>query len=137
MTPCKQFEGKNPGAHIWDVFVVQKFGSMLCCAQRSRASRVVTNGFLLTCTSRDDLLVDDGRTSRNDRFFRYSAKITRPTLHIGSGFVQFVPVHPWKGKPGVWFDRFCFHLFRTRPHLSRGSRFFVLPARPLWAMCYE
>src|SRR5215831_3986597 len=26
----------------------------LCCAQRSRASRVVTNGFLLTCTSRDD-----------------------------------------------------------------------------------
>ena len=36
-----------------DVFIVQKLGSMLCCAQRSRASRVVTNGFLLTCTSRD------------------------------------------------------------------------------------
>src|SRR5215831_12896406 len=106
---------------------LQKLGSMLCGAQRSRASRVVTNGFLLTCTSRDDLLVDDGRTSRNDRFFRYSAKITRPTLHIGSGFVQFVPVHPWRGKPGVWFDRFCFHLFRTRPHLSRGSRFFCAP----------
>src|SRR5215469_18152969 len=33
---------------------LQKLGSMLCCAQRSRASRVVTNGFLLTCTSRDD-----------------------------------------------------------------------------------
>src|SRR5215471_13373990 len=32
----------------------QKLGSMLCCAQRSRASSVVTNGFLLTCTSRDD-----------------------------------------------------------------------------------
>ena len=33
---------------------LQKLGSMLCCAQRSRASKVVTNGFLLTCTSRDD-----------------------------------------------------------------------------------
>ena len=32
----------------------QKLVSMLCCAQRSRASKVVTNGFLLTCTSRDD-----------------------------------------------------------------------------------
>src|SRR5215472_824692 len=83
------------------------------------------------------LFVNNGRTSRNDRFFRYSVKITRPTLHVGSGFVQFVPVHLWKGKPGVWFDRFCFCLFHTRLHLSRGSRFFVLPARPLWAICYE
>lgn len=31
----------------------QKLGSMLCCAQQSRASSVVTNGFLLTCTRRD------------------------------------------------------------------------------------
>ena len=28
-------------------------GSMLCCAQQSRASSVVTNGFLPTCTRRD------------------------------------------------------------------------------------
>ena len=31
----------------------QKLGSMLCCAQRSRASSVVTKGFLLTCTRRE------------------------------------------------------------------------------------
>jgi len=30
---------------------------MLCCAQDKRAARVVTNGFLLTCTKRDALVL--------------------------------------------------------------------------------
>lgn len=32
---------------------LQKFGSMLCCEHRSRASSVVTKGFLLIWTRRD------------------------------------------------------------------------------------
>ena len=74
------------------------------------------------------LLMDDRRTTGNDRFFRYSVEITRPTLHVGSGLVQFVPVHLGKGKPRVWFDRFCFHLFHTDLHLSQGIE--ALCSRP-------
>src|SRR5258708_6716859 len=46
---------KTPEAHLGGFLSeFQKLGSMLCCAQRRRASSVVTKGFLLTCTRRDD-----------------------------------------------------------------------------------
>ena len=82
-------ETKNPGAHAGCFCGSEvRIDVVLRAAQPSfqgSYKRVLAD--LHQSRRSDALLVDDGRTSGNDRFFRYSVKITRPTLDVGTGLI--------------------------------------------------
>ena len=65
-------------------------------------------------------LVDDGRATGDDGFLGDAIEIAGATLDVGSGLIEVVPSRFRKGKPLVWFYRFCFYLLHDFPFSFQG-----------------
>ena len=57
------------------------------------------------------LLVDDVRSTGDQRLLRYAKKIARSALNVSTSLVEVVPGNFGKGKSLLRFDEFCFYLF--------------------------